>query len=139
MRAQASGQRQNDRLHERTFGRVASATATAGLTQKKYDKIVPGNVRKLLKNLNVKDIVLIDGTEIDARPSPAKDEKFQGNGKGCPHLDGEPPRLGIKLHAAYSVAKQNFIYIDVTEACESERARVLTEKLSDCLIIADRG
>ena len=40
---------------------------------------------------------------------------------------------------AYSVARQNFVYIDVTDARESERAHVLTDRLSDCLIIADRG
>ena len=32
-----------------------------------------------------------------------------------------------------------FIYIDVTRACESERAHVLTDKISNSLIIADRG
>ena len=115
------------------------SSAIAGLTQKKRAQIVPKAVRKLLKNLNVKDIVLIDGTEIDARPSLAKDEEFQGSGKGRPHLDGEPSRPGIKLHVAYSVAGQNFVYIDVTDARESERAHVLTDRLSDCLIIADRG
>ena len=115
------------------------SSAIAGLTQRKRAQIVPKAVRKLLKNLNVKDIVLIDGTEIDARPSLAKDEEFQGSGKGRPHLDGEPSRPGIKLHVAYSVARQNFVYIDVTDARESERAHVLTDRLSDCLIIADRG
>ena len=52
------------------------SSAIAGLTQRKRAQIVPKAVRKLLKNLNVKDIVLIDGTEIDARPSLAKDEEF---------------------------------------------------------------
>ena len=32
-----------------------------------------------------------------------------------------------------------FIYIDVTRACESERAHVLTDKISNSLIIDDRG
>ena len=114
-------------------------SVAAGLTQKNYQKIVPGDVRKLLRKLNVKDIILIDGTEIDARPSLAKDEEFRGANKGRPHLDGEPSRPCIKLHVAYSVAKQTFAYIDVTNACESERAHVLTEKFSDCLIVADRG
>ena len=115
------------------------SSAIAGLTQRKRAQIVPKAVRRLMRRLNVKDIVLIDGTEIDARPSLAKDEEFQGSGKGRPHLDGEPSRPGIKLHAAYSVAGQNFVCIDVTDARESERAHVLTDRLSDCLIIADRG
>ena len=35
--------------------------------------------------------------------------------------------------------KHSFIYIDVTRACESERAHVLTDKISNSLIIDDRG
>ena len=46
-----------------------------------FKKIVPKDVQLLLKNLGVNDIILIDGTEIDVRPSLAKDEDFKGSKK----------------------------------------------------------
>jgi len=66
---------------------------------------LPKDVQIQLRNLGVNDIILIDGIEIDVRPSLAKDEDFKGSNKGRPHLDSEPSRPGIKLHVAYSVAK----------------------------------
>ena len=130
----------NDEMVECLKSLLESVSSVIAHTaQKMFKKIVPKDVQLLLKNLGVNDIILIDGTEIDVRPSLAKDEDFKGSNKGRPHLDGEPSRPGIKLHVAYSVAKQTFIYIDVTNACESERAHVLTERFSNCLIIADRG
>ena len=69
------------------------SSVIARITQKMFKKIVPKDVQLLLKNLGVDDIILIDGTEIDVRPSLAKDEDFKGSNKGRPHLDGEPSRL----------------------------------------------
>ena len=50
------------------------SSVIARITQKMFKKIVPKDVQLLLKNLGVDDIILIDGTEIDVRPSLAKDE-----------------------------------------------------------------
>ena len=69
------------------------SSVIARITQKMFKKIVPKDVQLLLKNLGVDDIILIDGTEIDVRPSLAKDEDFKGSNKGRPYLDGEPSRL----------------------------------------------
>lgn len=91
----------------------------------------------LLNTLRVKDIILIDGTEIDLQYSCAAN--FGCQGKGRDRLDGSPARPGAKLHVAYSLVQQTFIYIDISESVVSERERVFKEYLKDCLLIADRG
>ena len=95
------------------------------------------SLKDLLSLLKVKDIVLIDGTELDLRNSCA--DNFECKGKGRDRLDGSSARPGLKLHVAYSLCKQSFIYVEVSEAVGSERDRVYQEYLQDCLIIADRG
>lgn len=95
------------------------------------------SLKDLLSLLKVKDIVLIDGTELDLRDSCA--DNFDSKGKGRDRLDGSSARLGLKLHVAYSLCKQSFIYVDVSEAVASERDRVYREYLQECLVIADRG
>lgn len=94
-------------------------------------------LKDLLSLLKVKDIVLIDGTEMDLRDSCANN--FDCKGKGRDRLDGSSARPGLKLHVAYSLCKQSFIYVEVSEAVGSERDRVYKEYLQDCLVIADRG
>ena len=80
-----------------------------------------------LKALGVKDIILIDGTEFDLQYSCAAN--FGCQGKVRDRLDGESARPGAKLHVAYSLIQQTFIYIDISEAVGSERDRVLKEYL----------
>ena len=111
----------------------------SSITKQKFKKIVPKEVKLLLNQLKVNDIILIDGTEFNVQPSLSGDDDFKGSSKGRPHLDGEPPRPSVKLHVAFSVSKQTFEYIDITSGCESERAHVSTDKFENCLIIADRG
>ena len=86
------------------------------LVSKRLAKLIKAHLMESLKDLlsllKVKDIVLIDGSS--ARP-------------------------GLKLHVAYSLCKQSFIYVEVSEAVGSERDRVYREYLQDCLVIADRG
>ena len=95
------------------------------------------SLKDLLSLLKVKDIVLIDGTELDLRNSCA--DNFECKGKGRDRLDGSSARPGLKLYVAYSLCKQSFIYVEVSEAVGSERDRVYREYLQDCLVIADRG
>lgn len=104
---------------------------------KKIKKALPENLSKLLKQLKVNDIILIDGTEIDLSYSCANN--FYCKGKGRPHLDGTTARPGLKLHIAFSMVKQTFEYFEITEAVGSERACVYPEKFKNTLIIADRG
>ena len=80
------------------------------------------SLKDLLSLLKVKDIVLIDGTELDLRDSCA--DNFACKGKGRDRLDGSSARPGLKLHVAYSLCKQSFIYVEVSEAVGSERDRV---------------
>ena len=100
-------------------------------------KSLPEDLDKLLTELKVKDIILIDGTEIDLSYSCA--DNFSCKGKGRLRLDGKPPRPGLKLHVAFSVIKHTFEYIEITEAVGSERDCVHPERFNNCLIIADRG
>lgn len=95
------------------------------------------SLKDLLSLLKVKDIVLIDGTELDLRDSCA--DNFECKGKGRDRLDGSSARPGLKIHVAYSLCKQCFIYIEVSDAVGSERDRVYKEYRQDCLFIADRG
>ena len=104
---------------------------------KKIKKYLSEDLTTILEAIGVKDIILIDGTEIDLQYSCAAN--FGCQGKGRDRLDGESARPGAKLHVAYSLIQQTFIYIDISEAVGSERDRVLKEYLKDCLLIADRG
>lgn len=49
------------------------------------------------------------------------------------------PRPGLKFHIAFSVLRQSFNYVKITEAVGSERDSVLTDRFHNCLIICDRG
>jgi len=104
---------------------------------KKIKKYLSKELLSLLDILGVKDIILIDGTEIDLQYSCAAN--FGCQGKGRDRLDGEAARPGTKLNVVYSLVQQTFIYIDISEAVGSERERVLKEYLKDSLLIADRG
>lgn len=66
-------------------------------------------------------------------------DNFDCKGKGRPHADGSAPRLGLKLHIAFSVLRQSFIYVEIAEAVGSERDSVLVDRFHNCLIICDRG
>lgn len=98
---------------------------------------VPEYSSQLMKKLDVKDIILIDGTEIDVTYSCA--DNFTCKGKGRPKNDGTPARPGIKLHVAYSLFKQTIEFVEITEAVGNEKACVHPERFHNCLIIADRG
>lgn len=104
---------------------------------KKIKKFISGDLKSLLDKLGVDDIILVDGTEIDL--SYACADNFDCKGKGRPHADGSAPRPGLKLHIAFSVLRQGFIYVEITEAVGSERDSVLTDRFHNCLIICDRG
>ena len=45
----------------------------------------------------------------------------------------------LKLHIAFSVLRQSFVYVEITEAVGSERDSVLVDRFHNCLIICDRG
>ena len=104
---------------------------------KKIKKFISGDLKSLLEKLGVDDIILVDGTEIDLSYSCA--DNFECKGKGRPHTDGSAPRPGLKLHIAFSVLRQSFVYVEITEAVGSERDSVLTDRFHNCLFICDRG
>ena len=104
---------------------------------KKIKKFISGDLKSLLIKLGVDDIILVDGTEIDLSYSCA--DNFECKGKGRPHTDGTPPRPGLKLHIAFSLLKQSFVYVEITEAVGSERNSVLVDRFKNSLIICDRG
>ncbi len=104
---------------------------------KKIKEFISGDLKSLLDKLGVDDIILVDGTEIDLSYSCA--DNFDCKGKGRPHADGSAPRPGLKLHIAFSVLRQSFVYVEITEAVGSERDSVLTDRFHNCLIICDRG
>ena len=81
---------------------------------KKIKKFISGDLKSLLDKLRVEDIILVDGTEIDLSYSCA--DNFDCKGRGRPHDDGTPPRPGLKLHIAFSVLRQSFVYVEITEA-----------------------
>lgn len=91
----------------------------------------------LLKMLNVKDIIIIDGTEIQTRESTTS---FLGNNhKGRNKLDGTQAKPSIKAHIAISYVTQSIVNLSFTEGVASERDQVCLDNIKDCLIIADRG
>ncbi|MGN0902652.1 MAG: IS4 family transposase [Succinivibrio sp.] len=104
---------------------------------KKVKKLISGDLKTLLEKLRVDDIILVDGTEIDLSYSCA--DNFDCKSRGRPHADGSAPRPGLKLHIAFSVLRQSFIYVEITEAVGSERDSVITDRFHNCLIICDRG
>lgn len=104
---------------------------------KKIKKFISGDLDSLLVKLGVDDIILVDGTEIELSYSCA--DNFDCKGKGRPHADGTPPRPGLKIHIAFSLLKQSFVYVEITEAVGSERNSVLVDRFKNCLIIFDRG
>ena len=104
---------------------------------KKIKKYLTEDLITILEALGVKDIILIDGTEIDLQYSCAAN--FDCQGKGRDRLDGESARPGAKFHVAYSLIQQTFIYIDIFETVGYERDRILKEYLKASLLIADRG
>lgn len=89
----------------------------------------PDNYRKeLIDALGVSDIILVDGTEISVRNSLSR----QCERKGKLHA-------GLKLHVAFSLKKQSFEYINVTQAVDSGRAEVSHEHYKNVLFIMDAG
>ncbi len=65
---------------------------------------------------------MVDSTEIDLQYSSA--DIFGCRAKGRDHLEGTRARPGARLHVAYSLVQQTFIYVEVSEAIASERDRV---------------
>ena len=100
-------------------------------------KSLPKDLDTLLSELKVKDIILIDGTEIYLSYSCI--DNFSCKEKGRLRLDKKTPRPCLKLHVAFSLLKHTFVYIEITEAVGSERDCVHPERFCNCLIIADRG
>ena len=82
----------------------------------------------LMKALGVDDIILVDGTEIAVRESLATECECKGKF-----------HAGLKLHVAFSLKKQSFEHISVTQAVDSERAQVLPERYRNVLFIMDAG
>lgn len=76
--------------------------------------LISGDLKDLLELLGVDDIILVDGTEKDLSYSCA--DNFDCKGKGRLHADGSAPRPDLKLHIAFSVLRQIFIYVEITEA-----------------------
>ena len=105
--------------------------------KKNAKKLVSSEELKLLKILNVEDINLIDGSVITLRNGAAG--KFPNKGAGRNKNTGEPAAPAIKIHAMFSFVRQQFEYIDITEAVEDERKHVSIESLKGKALIADRG
>ena len=82
----------------------------------------------LMQELGVDDIILVDGTEISVRGSLAKECECKGK-----------HHAGLKLHVAFSIKKQSFEHISVTQAVDSERAQVFPKKYKKVLFIMDAG
>ena len=80
------------------------------LVSKRLAKLIKAHLMESLKDLlsllKVKDIVLIDGTELDLRNSCA--DNFECKGKGRDRLDGSSARPGLKL------------FIDVTSISDNQ-------------------
>ena len=101
-----------------------------------------GKVKRLLKKTNVADAIMVDGCELildDDSYANFKALGYDCNGKGRKHKDGAEPSPALKLHVAYSLKYQTFVYIDVTGVCESERAHVPFSQFHNTLFIMDRG
>jgi len=105
--------------------------------KKNAKKLVSSEEQKLLKILNVEDINLIDGSVITLRKGAAG--KFPNKGAGRNKNTGESAAPAIKIHAMFSFVRQQFEYIDITEAVEDERKHVSIESLKGKALIADRG
>ena len=89
-------------------------------------------VKKLVKELNVTDVVAIDGVEISLNHRCI-------DNLGLPCKSKKEDQAGFKLHIAYSLLHKRILYIDLTSAVESERAHVNIEQLKGCLTLMDRG
>ncbi|MBQ3678363.1 MAG: transposase [Succinivibrio sp.] len=101
-----------------------------------------GKVRRLLKKLQVDDIIMVDGCEVvldDDAYANFKTLGFNCSGKGRKHKDGAEPSPALKLHVAYSLKYQTFVHIDITGVCESERAHVPFGDFRNTLFVMDRG
>ena len=110
---------------------------TANTLKVKRSELMSDDLCALLKKLEVKDIILIDGVEITLYPGCI--DNFECKGKGRKHTDGTEAKPGLKLHVAFSLCKMSFEYIQVTEACGNEKEQVLPERFHNCLLIMDRG
>ena len=82
----------------------------------------------LMKKLGVDDMILVDGTEIAVREGLAAECECK-----------EKYHAGLKLHVAFSLKKQSFEHISVTQAVDSERAQVKPERYRNVLFIMDAG
>ncbi len=120
----------HNRLDQPELSKFGNELVTAAV--KAYGKVCarsPDNYcKELIDTLGVSDIILIDGTEISVRNSLSA----QCECKGKLHA-------GLKLHVAFSLKKQSFEYINVTQAVDSERAEVPPEHYRNVLFIMDAG
>ena len=120
----------HNRLDQPELSKFGNELVTAAV--KAYGKLCgrsPDNYcKELIDTLGVSDIILIDGTEISVRNSLSA----QCECKGKLHA-------GLKLHVAFSLKKQSFENINVTQAVDSERAEVLPEHYKNVLFIMDAG
>ena len=82
----------------------------------------------LMKKIGVDDIILVDGTEITVRETLSKECNCKGKHGAA-----------LKLHVAFSLKKQCFEHISITQAVDSERAEVHPEKYKNTLFIMDAG
>ena len=110
---------------------------TANTLKVKRSELMSDDLCALLKKLEVKDIILIDGVEMTRYPGCI--DNFECKGKGRKHTDGTEAKPGLKLQVAFSLCKMTFEYIQVTEACGNEKEQVLPERFHNCLLIMDRG
>lgn len=83
---------------------------------------------ELMQELKLDDIILVDGTEIRVRKSLANNCDCKGKF-----------HAGLKLHVAFSLKRQCFEHIAITQAVDSERAQVLPHKYRNVLFIMDAG
>ena len=82
----------------------------------------------LMRELRVDDVILVDGTEINVRSSLTKECECKGK-----------YHAGLKLHVAFSIKKQSYEHLSVTQAVDSERAQVLPKNYKNVLFIMDAG
>ncbi|MCR5537294.1 MAG: IS4 family transposase [Succinivibrio sp.] len=101
-----------------------------------------GRIKRLLTKHKFDDIIMVDGCEVvldDDAYANFKTLGFNCSGKGRKHKNGDKPAPALKLHVAYSLKYQTFVYIDVTGVCENERAHVPYQSFHNTLFIMDRG
>lgn len=89
-------------------------------------------VKKLINELQVKDVIAIDGVELSLNHRCI-------DNLGLPCKSKHEDQAGFKLHIAYSLLHKRILYIDLTSAVESERAHVNIDQLKGCLTLMDRG